>query len=169
MSGEFFTYQPPHVGALLGLEGVHAEGSLSNLDKLYEAGFRQIGLAHLFDNEAAGSGQGVNKGGLTPFGRSLVKRIQEKHRVIDLAHASAQAIDDVLAITTAPGVVSHTGVKGDCNSPRNLSDAEVKGIAATGGVIGIALFEPAVCGARFEDTARAMRYLADLVGVEHVA
>ena len=162
--------QPQPVGALLGLEGAHAlEGRLINLDKLYDAGFRQIGLTHFFDNEAAGSGHGIDQAGLTPFGRALVQRIQAKHMVIDLAHASAQTIDDVLALSTAPVLVSHTGVKGNCDSPRNLSDAEVKGIATTGGVIGIALFDPALCELTIESAAKAMRYVADLVGVEHVA
>ncbi|MDJ0706993.1 MAG: dipeptidase [Leptolyngbyaceae cyanobacterium MO_188.B28] len=158
------------VGALLGLEGAQAlEGQLSNLDKLFNAGFRQIGLTHFFDNEAAGSAHGMEQTGLTPFGRALVQRIQAKHMVIDLAHASTQTIDDVLALSTAPVLASHTGVKGTCNSPRNLSDAEVKGIADTGGVIGIGLFEPALCEPTLESAAQAMRYVADLVGVDHVA
>jgi microsomal dipeptidase-like Zn-dependent dipeptidase len=88
---------------------------------------------------------------------------------LDLAHASPRVIDDVLTMTTAPVLVSHTGVQGTCEGPRNLSDDHVRRIAATGGLLGLAMFEGAVGGTSVEDTARAMRYTADLVGVEHLA
>ena len=78
-------------------------------------------------------------------------------------------MDDILEIATAPVVVSHTGVKGTCDSPRNLSDEHIKGIAKTGGVIALGLWEKAVCGTDVEATVNAMRYVANLVGVEHVA
>lgn len=162
--------KPELVGGLLALEGVHAlEGNLDHLDVLYEAGYRMIGLTHFFDNEAGGSAHGVDKGGLSAFGHELVRRIQEKHLLLDLAHTAPRVIDDVLAMTTAPLIVSHTGVQGTCAGPRNLSDDHVRRIAATGGVLGLAMFEGAVGGDAVEDTARAMRYAADLVGVDHLA
>lgn len=158
------------VGALLGLEGAHAlEGELTHLDRLYEAGFRLIGLAHLFDNQAAGSAHGIDKGGLTACGRALVRRIQERHMIVDLAHASPQVIDEILEMAISPVIASHTGVRGTCDNPRNLSDDHLRGIAATGGVIGIALFPQAVCGTTVADTARAIRYAVDRVGIDHVA
>jgi membrane dipeptidase len=60
-------------------------------------------------------------------------------------------------------------VQGTCDNERNLSDRHIRGIADTGGVIGIGLFRWATCGKKLTDTVRAMRYVADLVGVEHVA
>lgn len=161
---------PELVGALLALEGVHAlEGHLANLDVLYDAGFRIIGLSHFFDNEAGGSAHGMEQGGLTPFGREVMQRIQEKNMVLDLAHSSSRLIDDVLEMTTAPVVVSHTGLRGTCDNQRNLSDDQVRRIAATGGVMGIAMFSVAVCGSSVDDTARAIRYGADLVGADYFA
>jgi microsomal dipeptidase-like Zn-dependent dipeptidase len=158
------------VGGLLALEGVHAlEGDLDNLDHLYHAGYRMIGLTHFFDNEAAGSAHGMGKGGLTPFGRQLVQKVLELRMVLDLAHASPRVIDDALEMTNTPIIVSHTGVCGTCESPRNLSNDHVRGIASTGGVIGITMFAEAVGSSEIKDTARAMRYTADLVGVDHVA
>lgn len=159
------------VGAVLALEGVHAlEGKISNLQLLYEAGFRMIGLSHFHDNEAGGSAHGILKGGLTPFGKTIVRHVKENGMMLDLSHASARVIDDVLDMdNTAPLVVSHTGVKGVCDNQRNISDDHVRGIAATGGIIGIAFFEKAVCGNSIKDAAISMRYVADLVGVEHVA
>lgn len=152
------------------LEGVHAlEGKLEHLDDLYETGFRMIGLAHFFDNEAGGSAHGAEKGGLTPFGREVVKKIFEKKMILDLAHASPKVVDEALDMAKGPVVASHTGVRGTCDNVRNLSDEHVRRIAATGGVMGIALFEQAVCGTTIADTVRAIRYVADLVGVDHVA
>lgn len=158
-------------GALLSLEGAHAlEGNIDNLDVLYNANFRMIGLTHFSDNEAGGSSAGQVEGGITPFGAELVKRIQQKRMIVDLAHASKALIDNVLAITQAPLVVSHAGVLGIYSgNPRNLSDQHIQGVANTGGVIGIAMFKIATGSDEIEDAARAMRYVADLVGVEHVA
>jgi membrane dipeptidase len=158
------------VGAMLALEGVHAlEGNLAHLDVLHDAGFRIVGLTHFFDNEAGGSAHGVDKGGLTSFGRELVRRVQERSMVLDLAHASPRMIDDVLEMTSAPVIVSHTGLRGTCDNQRNLSDEHVRGIAATGGVIGVAMFKQAVCGTTMDDTARAICYGTNLVGADYFA
>jgi membrane dipeptidase len=161
----------PHlIGGFACLEGVHAlEGRLENLDLLYDAGVRMVGLTHFFDNEAGGSAHGVEKGGLTPFGRQVVERAQEKDMIIDLVHASPQVISDVLELSRTAVISSHTGVCGTCDNVRNLSDAHLQGIAKSGGVVGIALFEEAVCDTHIEGAARAVRYTADLVGVGHVA
>src|SRR5690606_19275502 len=59
--------------------------------------------------------------------------------------------------------------QGTCPSPRNLSDRHIKAIAASGGLIGVALFEGAVCSIDLEATAKAMKYVVDLVGAEYVA
>ncbi|MDZ7919697.1 dipeptidase [Rhodoferax sp.] len=165
--------QPPAGGtliALLATEGLHPlESKLENIDTLFDAGFRITGLTHFFDNEVGGSAHGLEKGGLTPFGKQVVARLQEKSMLVDLAHASPQLIDDVLAITRRPVLVSHTGVQGTCPGPRNLSDRHIKAIAATGGVMGIGYFEGAVCGLSTAAIVNAIRYTADLVGVQHVA
>jgi microsomal dipeptidase-like Zn-dependent dipeptidase len=157
------------VGALLAIEGSQAlDGRLDNLDLLFEADFRMIGLQHFFDNEAGGSAHGTSHGGLTPFGQRLVRRVQDGGMLVDVAHSSPAVVSDVLRVASAPVVVSHTGLRGTCDNERNLSDEHARGVAATGGVIGIALFEHAVGGSTVDDTARAMRYGADLVGVEHI-
>lgn len=154
----------------LGMEGAHAlEGNLANLDAFYNAGFRMVAPTHFFDSEVSGSAHGAQKGGLTELGKKWVQQMEAKHMIIDLAHASPAAIRDILAMATQPVVDSHTGVKGTCDHIRNLSDEEVKGIAATGGVIAIGYWETAVCGTDAKSIARAIRYTANLVGAEHVA
>ena len=89
--------------------------------------------------------------------------------VIDLAHASEAMIDDVLAVTSQPVLISHTGVRGTCDNQRNLTDRHVKEIAKTGGVIGIGFWPTAVCGSEASDVVRAIRHVARLVGPDHVA
>jgi membrane dipeptidase len=158
------------VGSLLGLEGAHAlDGDFENLTRFHVAGVRMIGLTHFFDNGFAGSAHGVTKGGLTLVGRELVKRMVDLGIMIDLAHLSPTAIDDVLGLVDVPTVVSHTGVKGTCDNPRNLSDDHVRAIAAGGGVIGIGFFRMAVCGTGPDDIVAAMLHVIKLVGADHVA
>ena len=161
---------PQRVAAILATEGLQPiEGKLENVDALYDAGFRITGLTHFFDNEIGGSAHGLEKGGLTPLGRQVIKRLEEKAMLIDLAHASRPLIDDVLAIATRPVLVSHTGVEGTCKGTRNLSDQHLKAIAATGGVIGIGYWDAAVCATSVEAIVKAIRYTAGLIGVQHVA
>jgi len=158
------------IGALLSLEGTHAlEGDPGRIDLLYDLGFRMLGLVHLFDTDMAGSAQGEAKYGLTDKGKQLVRRALDRGMIIDLAHASGKTIDDIVAMADRPVISSHGGVKGTCNTARNLSDSHIKAIAATGGLIGIGLYEYATCGTTLEDTVKAMRHAADLVGVSHVA
>lgn len=158
------------VGGLLATEGAHPlEGDLANLKKLYDAGFRMIGLHHFFDNELGGSLHGVSKGGLSPFGIQAVRAIEEMGMIVDIAHSSEKVVDDVLAVSTRPVVVSHTGVRGACDSARNLSDAHMRAIAARGGLIGIGFWPGAVCDSTPTGVAKSIRYAADLVGVDHVA
>jgi microsomal dipeptidase-like Zn-dependent dipeptidase len=95
--------------------------------------------------------------------------MEEKRMIVDLAHASPKTIEEVLAMARRPVVVSHTGVRGTCDNTRNLSDDQLKAIARTGGVIGIGYWDTAVCGPDASAIARAIRYTANLVGVEHVA
>ncbi len=161
---------PELVGAWLGVEGAHAlDGNLSNLDRLHAAGVRMMAPTHFFDNEFGGSAHGLVKGGLTDLGRELIRRMEQRGMIVDLAHASPAVIDEVVAMATRPVVVSHTGVQGTCGGLRNITDDQLRGIARTGGVVGIGYFFAAVCGQDARSIARAMRYAADVAGVAHVA
>jgi len=162
--------KPDVVAGFLGLEGAHALGGrVDNVDVLFDAGFRMIAPTHMFDNALGGSGTGMNKGGLTPFGRRAMARAVELGMIIDLAHASERLINDLLDEFDAPFLVSHTGVRATCNNPRNLSDEQVRRIAEAGGLIGIGFFETAVCGVTVQDIARALVHVVRLAGAEHTA
>ncbi|HSX69578.1 MAG TPA: membrane dipeptidase, partial [Pseudomonas sp.] len=120
---------PQRLATVLATEGLQPiEGRLENVDRLYDAGFRIAGLTHFFDNEVGGSAHGLDKGGLTPLGRQVITRLEEKRMLVDLAHASKPLIDDVLAMAKRPVLVSHTGVAGTCPGPRNLSDDHLQRI-----------------------------------------
>jgi membrane dipeptidase len=158
------------VGAMLTIEGLqNLEGKASNLDRLYDAGFRMAGLTHFFDNELAGSMHGLKKGGLTPFGRDIVRRMEAKGMIIDIAHLSHKGVAEVLAMATRPVVSSHGGVQATCKVNRNLTDDEVRGVAKTGGVIGIGYWDGALCSTDPRAAAKAMKHVRDLVGIQFVA
>jgi microsomal dipeptidase-like Zn-dependent dipeptidase len=156
-------------GALFSGEGLHSlEGDIANLDRLYAKGLRMSGFTHFFDNRLAGSMHGEKKGALTDFGRQVMDRMEEKGMIIDIAHASHSAVAEILARARRPVVSSHGGVQATCSENRNLSDEEIRGVAFTGGLIGIGYWEGAVCSTAPGDIAKAMRHVRDLVGIEHV-
>src|SRR5262249_35816391 len=158
------------VAGFLGSEGAQPlEGNLENLDALYSAGFRMMAPSHFTDTAIGGSSAGVHKGGLSELGHEWVRRMEAKHMLIDLAHASPATLHDVTAMANRPVVVSHTGVKGTCDNPRNLSDQELRAIANTGGVVGIGVWDTATCGQDAAATARAIRYAVGVIGGDHVA
>lgn len=162
----------PVLGALLGSEGAHPlEGNLANLEVLYGAGFRLMGMTHFFDNELGGSlhGEGGSGAGLTDFGRQVVEGMIDRGMVIDLAHASPLMVQDVLAIPQARPILSHTGIRGHCGSARNLEDELVRQIAAKGGVIGIGFWADVVCGGTPAHIAESIVAAIRLVGEDHVS
>ena len=159
-----------NTGAMLSIEGLHdLEGRAENLERLHAAGFRMAGLTHFFDNELAGSMHGEAKGGLSEFGRRIVRRMEAIGMIVDIAHCSRRCVADVLAMARRPVVSSHGGAQATCDVNRNLTDQEIRGVARTGGVVGIGYWDGAVCGTSPRDVARAMKHVRDLVGIEHVA
>ncbi|WP_396207410.1 dipeptidase [Gemmatimonas sp.] len=160
---------PMQVGALLAIEGLHAlDGRLENVDVLFAHGYRMMGLTHFFDNEVAGSAHGVSHGGLTPLGRQVVQRMEQLGIIVDLAHSSTQTVQEVLAMATRPVVVSHTGVAAVCPGPRNLTDEQLRAIAANGGLIGIGYWDGAVCAPTIENIVKAILHAVQVMGVQHV-
>ncbi|MFC9788620.1 dipeptidase [Rhodococcus sp. NPDC127528] len=133
-------------GALFSVEGLqNLEGRIENFDRLYDAGMRMAGFTHFFDNEVGGSMHGEVKGGLTDLGRQVFDEMERRGVIVDIAHASHTAIAEMLARATKPVVASHGGVQATCDVNRNLTDDEIRGVAATGGVVGIGYWDAAVC------------------------
>jgi membrane dipeptidase len=157
------------VGGMLSIEGLQdMDARLDNLDILYGAGFRMAGLAHFFDNQVAGSMHGINRGGLTPLGVKVVRKMEKLGMIVDIAHSSHRTVSDVLRMARRPVVSSHGGVQATCKANRNLSDEEIRGVAKTGGVIGIGYWDAAICSTAPAEIARAIQHVRDLVGIDHV-
>ncbi len=158
------------VGALFSVEGLHdLEGKEANLGRLYDAGLRMAGLTHFFDNELGSSMHGIKQAGLTPFGRQIVRDMEARGIIVDIAHLSHKGVAEVLAMATKPVISSHGGVQATCKVNRNLTDEEVKGIAKTGGVVGIGYWDGAVCSLKPADIAKAILHVRDIAGIDHVA
>lgn len=157
------------VGGLLGIEGAHPlEGGLANVERLHAAGYRLMGLHHFFDNELGGSLHGITGDGLSDFGKQALGEMERLGITIDVAHSSPAVVEDVLALATKPIVLSHTGLRGACDSARNIEDDLAKRIAARGGVIGIGYWAGAICDSTPANVVRTIRYGIDLLGADHV-
>ena len=89
--------------------------------------------------------------------------------IIDIAHLSHTGVAELLAMARRPVVSSHGGVQATCKVNRNLTDEEIRGVARTGGVVGIGYWEGAICSTDPRAAAKAMKHVRDLVGIQHVA
>ncbi len=158
------------IGALYLIEGAHPlEGDVANLDRLFDLGLPIVGLTHFFDNELGGSLHGTSGDGLSAFGREVVDRAEDLGMIVDVAHAAPEMVEDVLARSSRPVILSHGGLQGACPSARNLDDAHMLRIADGGGLVGIGYWDAAVCDVTPAGVAASIRYAIDLLGAEHVA
>lgn len=158
------------LGGIYGIEGAHPlEGKLENIALLHARGLRVMGLQHFFDNELGGSLHGLSGAGLTAFGKEAVDEAVRQGMIIDVAHSSKAVVRDVLARSEKPVIISHTGLKGHCNTARNIPDDLMKAIADHGGLIGVGYWEAAACSTTPEGIAVQIVYAIDLLGVDHVA
>ena len=130
-----------------------------------------MGLQHFFDNELGGSLHGVKKGGLSKFGEEAVRAMATKNIIIDVAHSSYDSVRDTLAVTDAPIIISHGGIRGECKAShaRNLPDDLLKKIAQRRGLIGVGYFHPAVCDAQPKGIAASLIEAVNLLGEDVVA
>lgn len=161
--------EPGITAGLLGVEGAHAlDGNPANVNVLFDAGIRMMSPTHFLDNDMSGSVHGTDKGGLTERGKEMLRLMEAKKMIVDVAHASPRAVEDILRLAKRPVVDSHTGVRGFCDKVRNLSDAQVKAIAKRGGLICIGYWDEAACGTDVKAVARSIKYAVRIAGVRHV-
>ena len=163
------------IPVLLGLEGFYGfHGELGMVDVTYDLGFRHGMLTWNDDNEfAAGVEFADEDFGLTDLGAKAIQRMEELRMLIDVSHASEKTFWDIMEQTSCPVIASHSNAWSLCNAPRNLKDDQIRAIADRGGVIGLNTWKGFLCEdmetATVKDMARHARYIADLVGTEHVA
>ena len=171
------------LGAIIHIEGAEAiDTRLETLDVLYQAGLRSLGPVWSRHNAF---GHGVpfdfprhpdTGPGLTTVGRRLVRRCNELGILVDCSHLNAEGFWDVVRVSDAPIIATHSNAWALCPSPRNLTDAQLDVVALSGGVVGLNyavgfLREDGLSDADtpVDAIARHARYIADLIGVEHVA
>src|SRR5439155_11619380 len=139
--------QAGKIAILMGIEGGHAiEDSLGVLREMYRAGVRYMTLTHTNTNHWADSSgpfyepdfdprKSAIHNGLTDFGKTVVREMNRIGMIIDISHVSDATIRDVLAVSRAPVMASHSSCRALSNMPRNLTDDQIKQIAAKGGVV----------------------------------
>lgn len=160
------------LSTLLLTEGSHPlEGKIENIERLFDEGYRAMGLHHFFDNELGGSKHGRSQAGLNDFGRKAVLEMRRLGIIIDVAHSSDQTVRDVLVLIPDPIFISHGGTVSHCprSSNRNLPDSILKDIAARGGLLGVGYFNGAICDISPKGIAKAIIDAVDLMGPDAVA
>lgn len=127
--------------AFLGIENGYAIGKdLSLIKYFYDLGVRYITLCHTADNDICDSSTDradPEDKGLSEFGKQVVLECNRVGMIIDISHASDKSFYDVLAVSKAPIIASHSCVRAVCDNPRNLTDDMIKALAKKGGVIQI--------------------------------
>jgi membrane dipeptidase len=132
-------HQANKVAVLIGVEGGHMINN--DLDVLREyagMGARYLTLTHSVNvGWADSSGDKPAAGGLTPFGRSVVRELNRLGMLVDVSHVSDKTFWDVLGVSQAPVIASHSSCRALCGHPRNMTDEMIRALAAKGGVIQI--------------------------------
>lgn len=126
----------------LAIENGYAIGKdLNNLSMFKDMGITYITLCHNGSNDICDSAKGEPEhDGLSPFGREVVKEMNRLGIIIDISHTSAKTVQDVLELSTAPIIASHSSARALCDHPRNLTDDQIRAIAAKGGVVQVCLY-----------------------------
>jgi membrane dipeptidase len=130
------------LAVLMGVEGGHAiENSLQKLEALYSQGVRYMTLTWNNANDWAGASMDAGRtGGLSDFGRQVVRRMNELGMLVDVSHVSDATFRDVLAATSRPVIASHSGCRALADHPRNLTDDQLRALAKNQGVVGIIFY-----------------------------
>ena len=144
---------------MIGIEGGHAiEDSLDTLRDFYRLGARYMTLTHVNTNNwCDSSGDGGRHGGLTDFGRDVVRTMNDLGMIVDISHVSDKAFYAVLKTTRAPLVATHSSCRALCRHPRNMTDDMLRALAENGGVCMINFFSAFVNDAVAQAVMKAQK------------
>lgn len=165
--------QQKKVAAFLSIEGGDAlQGELSALRMFYKLGVRSICLTWNHRNEIAdGVGEGATAGGLTVFGRDVVREMNDLGMIIDVSHLSEKGFWDVIELSKSPIIASHSNARKLCSHQRNLRDEQMLALKKNGGVMGMNFYPPFLTEtpkAALVDIIRHIEYSTALLGCDHV-
>lgn len=135
----------------IGVENAYPLGpDLEHLEEFYRRGARYVSITHIGHNQFGGSSMvrndsgsiaAENASGLSETGRRLIGELNRLGIMVDVSHASIVATLEAAALSSAPVIASHSGARSVFDHPRNLTDAEIRAIAATGGVVQLVAFD----------------------------
>lgn len=159
---------------MLGVENGYAIGKdLDNINRFRELGVSYITLCHNGANDICDSARGAAEwNGLSPFGKEVVQRMNDLGILVDISHAAESTFYDALETSRYPIIASHSSARALCNHPRNLTDDQLKALAAKGGVAQICLYKGFINEdsekASLSDAIRHINHMVNLIGIDHV-
>lgn len=156
-----------------GIENGYAIGlDLNNVDRFRSRGVAYMTLCHNGDNDICDSHKGNNEhNGLSEFGRRVVERMNQVGMMVDLSHASEKSFWDALECSSKPIICSHSSSRALCDHTRNLTDDQMRALAASGGVAQVCLYSGFLKkeeNATVEDAVRHIMHMIDVMGINHV-
>lgn len=159
---------------LLGVENGYAIGKdLDNIKRFKDLDVVYITLCHNGDNDICDSARGhAEWNGLSPFGKEVIKKMNEEGLMVDLSHAAESTFYDALENSQYPIIASHSAARALCDHPRNLTDDQLKALAAKGGVVQLCLYKGFINEdsekASLSDAIRHIEHIVDLIGIDYV-
>ena len=158
---------------VLGIENGYAIAKdISNVAKYRDKGVAYMTLCHNGDNDICDSARGnIEHNGLSSFGREVVAEMNRVGMMIDLSHASEKTFYDVLECSNVPVICSHSSSRLLCDHPRNLTDNQMRALAAKGGVAQVCLYSGFLKkggGATVDDAVKHIVHMVDVMGIDSV-
>ena len=159
---------------LTGIEnGLAIEDDISNVQHFANRGITYITLCHNGDNQICDSARNSlnTNGGVSPFGAQVIAEMNRLGLMVDLSHAGEKSFYDALQISRTPIVCSHSNSRALCDVPRNITDEQMRALAAAGGVCQITLYNGFLRtdgNATITDAIRHLKHAIDIMGIEHV-
>ena len=158
---------------MLGIEnGLALDGKLQNVKHFADRGVVYITLCHNGDNDLCDSARGTaTHGGVSPFGAEVIGEMNRLGLMVDLSHAAESSFYDALDISQTPIVCSHSSCRALCDHPRNLTDDQMRRLAAKGGVMQVTLYNGFLVKdgeATILDAMRHLEHAISIMGIDHV-
>jgi len=158
---------------MLGIEnGLALGGRLDNVAHFAQRGVVYITLCHNGDNDLCDSCRGSNThGGISRFGEQVIRQMNSLGLMVDMSHAGDHSFYDALDISQTPIVCSHSSCRALCNHPRNLTDEQMRRLAAAGGVMQVTLYNGFLTDqgeATIIDAIRHLEHAISIMGIDHV-
>jgi microsomal dipeptidase-like Zn-dependent dipeptidase/gamma-glutamyl-gamma-aminobutyrate hydrolase PuuD len=158
---------------MLGIENGYAIGQdIKNVERFRKRGVVYMTLCHNGNNQLCGSAKYNEKNlGVNAFGEQVIQEMNRVGMMVDISHAGEQTFYDALAISNTPIVASHSSSRALCNHPRNLTDDQLKALAAKGGVAQVTLYSGFLREegpATIQDAIEHLNHMVNIMGIEHV-